>query len=117
MAIGSLIAVGVIWWHRRGATDARLRLVDRLVVGSAALIVPVWFELLRNHSQLHSWFTYRSLPLAFGIVMAAAVVPLRPQDGMSVMTPLIQRPTLLRSIALESREPESIRPEASPREE
>ncbi|MEO1057829.1 MAG: hypothetical protein AAFY28_13025 [Actinomycetota bacterium] len=77
VVVGALIAVAAVWWHRRGAGGLEARLVDRLIVGSAALIVPVWFELLRNHSQLHSWFTYRSLPLAFGIVMATAVLPLR----------------------------------------
>ena len=36
----------------------------------------IWFEMLRNHSQIHVWFTYRSIPLALGIVAAALVIPL-----------------------------------------
>ncbi|MEM9513451.1 MAG: hypothetical protein AAGA42_01230 [Actinomycetota bacterium] len=77
VVVGGLVAVGTVWWRRRGAVELQLRFADRLVVGSASLIVPVWFELLRNHSQLHSWFTYRSLPLAFGVVLATTVLPLR----------------------------------------
>lgn len=76
-AVGVLLAVEIV---RRGRTWVE-RWPDRLLLAAIALIVPVWFELLRNHSQIHYWFTYRSLGLAFGVAAAALAMPLRPIDA------------------------------------
>ena len=40
----------------------------RIAVPSAIVVVPVigWYVVLNNHSQIHSWLVYRSLPIAFG---------------------------------------------------
>jgi hypothetical protein len=53
----------------------RWRVLGVLVaVASPALIVVLWLELLSNHSQIHMFFVYRSIPAAVGIVTAACVV-------------------------------------------
>lgn len=47
------------------------------VLSLPAVVVPVWYEVLRNHSQVHVWFTYRSVPVAIGIGVAAAILAVR----------------------------------------
>jgi hypothetical protein len=37
-------------------------------------VVPVWYEALSNHSQIHSFFTYRGVPTALGIALFACAV-------------------------------------------
>jgi hypothetical protein len=50
----------------------------RLLLASAAVIPIVWHLVMRNHTGVHFWFTYRSLAVAAGIVlMAATAHPLR----------------------------------------
>lgn len=51
-------------------------LVLAAIAASPILLVFVWYELLSNHSQIHTWFTYRSLPAALGIATAAVWLPL-----------------------------------------
>jgi hypothetical protein len=46
-------------------------------VGLPALVVPAWYCVLSNHSQIHAFFTYRSLPAAVGVLLLAAVVAAR----------------------------------------
>lgn len=76
----------VVTWRRRGRwLPPSDRWVDRLIISAPAAIPLVWFEVLRNHSQVHQWFTYRSIPLAIGIVAAALVVGLRPDDESAVL--------------------------------
>lgn len=43
-------------------------------MAAAALLVPLWFELLNNHSQIHLFFVYRAVPTAVGIVATAALL-------------------------------------------
>ncbi len=44
------------------------------------LLIPLWFEALRNHSQVHTFFTYRAVPGGVAIAVAAAVlVAFRPR--------------------------------------
>lgn len=52
------------------------RLVTAATLAAPSVIVVLWFEALRNHSQIHAFFTYRNAAVAFGIVLAAAVVAL-----------------------------------------
>lgn len=47
-----------------------------VAVAAPALLVPIWYETLSNHSQIHMWFTYRAVPVALGIVAAAAWLPI-----------------------------------------
>ena len=39
-----------------------------------SLLVPLWYEVMRNHSQLHAWFTHRSLGMALAIVVASMAI-------------------------------------------
>jgi hypothetical protein len=39
-----------------------------------ALIPPLWFEILSNHSQIHAGVSSRSEAAAFGVVLAAALL-------------------------------------------
>lgn len=54
------------------------RLIDRLIVASPALIPIVWSEILKSHIQVHVRFTYRSIPIAVGVIEAASAIVLRP---------------------------------------
>jgi hypothetical protein len=49
-------------------------LIDLAVLAAPAAIPFLWMLLLREHSNLHFWFTYRSLAISFGIVYAAAII-------------------------------------------
>ena len=42
-------------------------------------MVPAWYEVLSNHSQVHAFFTYRSVPAAVGVVVAASVLAAVPR--------------------------------------
>lgn len=79
VVVAALLTAFVIVWRRRTRWCPPVdRWVDRLIVASPALIPLVWFEVLKNHSQVHVWFTYRSVPIAVGIVAAASMIVLRP---------------------------------------
>ena len=73
----------LMWWLLIGlAAVAAVTLVRsddlartwqlRVVIGAAALIPPIWHAIMRNHTAVHFWFTYRSFAVAFGIVLMAA---------------------------------------------
>jgi hypothetical protein len=55
----------------------------RLVLAVPALVPPIWFEVLRNHSLVHVGFTYRSVAVSAGILAVALLVPLRALDPRS----------------------------------
>jgi hypothetical protein len=63
-------AVAVVTLMRRGDLSQTWQL--RVVLGAAALIPPIWHLIMRNHTTVHFWFTYRSFAVAFGIVLMAA---------------------------------------------
>lgn len=65
-----VVAALVLAVRRRGPTA----LARAAVLAAPALVVPAWYEVLSNHSQIHAFFTYRSLPAALGVVVMAAVV-------------------------------------------
>ena len=57
-----------------------------------ALIPMIWFELLSNHTQTHSHFTYRSESAAIAIIFAAAVMALNiPLDFKTLLRGLLRR--------------------------
>ncbi len=62
--------VAVVALVRRG--DARTTWQLRLVLGAAAVIPPIWHVVMRSHTAVHFWFTYRSFAVAFGILLMAA---------------------------------------------
>lgn len=60
------------------------RLAVAAVLGAPALVVPVWYAVLSNHSQIHEFFVYRNVPAALAVVTAAALAaaaPPRPEDA------------------------------------
>lgn len=59
----------VIVLIRRG--DVASSWLPRLLLASGAVIPLVWHVVLRNHTAVHFWFTYRSFAVAFGIVLMA----------------------------------------------
>jgi hypothetical protein len=69
-----LVLIGVlaslIAWLARSSTR---RLAMFGVLAIPALVAPLWFELLRNHSVVHAGKVYLDLPVAFGVLAAAAV--------------------------------------------
>jgi hypothetical protein len=65
-----VIAVAVSRTLRGGGVHAVLLLT---VVAAPALLPFAWFELASNHSQVHFWFTYRSLPIGLGVVLLAVL--------------------------------------------
>lgn len=46
-------------------------------VGAVTALVALWFVLLSNHSQIHPWLVYRSLPIGVGALAALVVADVR----------------------------------------
>lgn len=56
----------------------RIPNLKRFALLSSPLLIPfVWFETLSNHTQIHTWITYRPLGSCFGILIAAAIIASR----------------------------------------
>lgn len=72
-AAGLVIAV-VVSRSRRGERVGRVG--DRILLALPAGVAFVWFEIMRNHTQNHAFFTYRSVAVAAGVLMSALVVVL-----------------------------------------
>ncbi len=52
--------------------------LKRFAVLSSPLLIPFgWFELLSNHTQIHTWMVYRTAASCFGILIAAAIIASR----------------------------------------
>ncbi|MEH3076220.1 MAG: hypothetical protein PGN11_06005 [Quadrisphaera sp.] len=66
-----VVLVGLVVAVLRGGAS---RLAVAAVLAAPALVVPAWYEVLSNHSQVHAFFTYRSVPAAVGVVVAACVL-------------------------------------------
>jgi hypothetical protein len=85
VVVGLVVLVSAVWIHRsRNGTAADGRLRDRAVLALPAIIPVLWYELLRNHSQTHYWFTYRSVSVAVGVVAAALLARMVPWPGQEV---------------------------------
>lgn len=63
-AVAVVLAVTAL---RRHALPSAGSLV---AVGTVVVAVAAWFVVLSNHSQIHPWLVYRSLPIALGAVAA-----------------------------------------------
>lgn len=90
---GAAISDNVDYWLGRPLTGLVLlasalivavRLVDivryrpgargPVLIGMVPAVLPlVWFEVVHTHSQLHHEYTYRSLPIALGVVLMAVL--------------------------------------------
>ena len=75
VVVASVLVAGLVLLavHRHGPAGV----LAFAGVGLPALVVPAWYCVLSNHSQIHAFFTYRSLPAAVGVVLLAAVVAAR----------------------------------------
>ncbi|WP_432498292.1 hypothetical protein [Kineococcus gypseus] len=71
-AAAAAVAVGLVLGVRRAGARAPLA---SAVLAAPALVVPAWYCVLSNHSQIHAFFTHRSLAVAVGVVVLAALVP------------------------------------------
>jgi hypothetical protein len=58
--------------------------LKRFAILSLPLLIPFgWFELLSNHTQIHTWMVYRTAASCFGILMAAAIIASRAEPAAS----------------------------------
>ena len=56
----------------------------RFALLSSPLLIPFgWFELLSNHTQIHTWMVYRTAASCFGILIAAAIIASRGEGTAS----------------------------------
>jgi hypothetical protein len=54
----------------------------RFAILSSPILIPfVWFEVLSNHTQIHTWMTYRTVASCFGILIAAAIIASRAEPA------------------------------------
>jgi hypothetical protein len=68
-----LVAATAVVWRQRDLARTWQR---RIVLGAPAVIPFVWHLVMRQHTFVHGWFTYRSVAVAFGIVLLAATARL-----------------------------------------
>lgn len=52
------------------------------VLALPVLVVPAWYELFSNHSQVHAYFAHRSIPVALGVGLAACLLVARVGPGI-----------------------------------
>ncbi|MEX5269779.1 hypothetical protein [Kocuria sabuli] len=64
-------AAGLLLALRRGGPS---RWAVALVLALPAAVVPVWYAVLSNHSQIHALFVNRGVPAALAVVTAACLV-------------------------------------------
>lgn len=79
-----LTLVTVVVLLAAAARSGVLRPAPLLLLCAPALVVPVWYELFSNHSQIHVPFTYRYVPAVLSLLLFAAVTVLeasRRRDG------------------------------------
>ncbi|MFT5203868.1 MAG: hypothetical protein ACI9C1_003271 [Candidatus Aldehydirespiratoraceae bacterium] len=75
LLLSVLVLAKAIWSRLRNRTVRSDSIAGVLIAIVPALLPFVWFEFASNHSQVHAWFTYRSIPLALGIGMLALLTP------------------------------------------
>jgi hypothetical protein len=70
--VASVVVIGAAL-TRMIRTDDSGQLWMTAIAAAPALLPFLWFEVASNHSQIHYWFTYRSLPIALGVVLLAVL--------------------------------------------
>jgi hypothetical protein len=56
--------------------------LKRFALLSSPLLIPFgWFELLSNHTQIHTWMVYRTAASCLGILIAAAIIASRGEEA------------------------------------
>ena len=84
--VALVVTCGVVLWRRltgSGVSVVDMRWPDRALLAAPAALPLLWYEILRNHSQVHYWFTYRSVAIALGILAAAVVARIGPNLPMA----------------------------------
>ena len=74
------------------ARRARTQILPMLLLCSPALLVPVWYEVFSNHSQIQDYFTYRYLPLALSVLLLAAATVWEQRPREQPMRPTSEEP-------------------------
>lgn len=86
----ALIVVGLLLALRGRSAN----LLATLLIALPAAIVPVWYETLSNHSQIHAFFVYKAVPAALGVLLFAVAVGARTAiRGLSDPPPPPEAPT------------------------
>jgi hypothetical protein len=81
LMLGATITVVGVCLGRHHSFGRTGRGLAWTAVGAAWIGVPValWYVIANNHSQVHTWFTYRSVPVTIGasaaLIVAASSVP------------------------------------------
>jgi hypothetical protein len=71
----ALAGIGAaLWWVRQGRPAAAAKL--SLLLAAPVLAPLAWFTIMNNHSQIHSFLTYRAVPGALGVLGAAVATGL-----------------------------------------
>jgi hypothetical protein len=82
LTVGAILVVLIVVAVRQ---HVNRRVIWPVTVSGVIVIglVVTWYVVLNNHSQIHAWLVYRSLPLAFGGLSALTYVALTvgPQSG------------------------------------
>jgi hypothetical protein len=73
VAVVGVLVVAAVRWRRQSAVAARIGVCCALV----AAPMLAWYGALNNHSQIHSWLVYRSLPVTFGALSALVYVAIK----------------------------------------
>ena len=74
--VALVLTCGIVLWRRTAGSAGSVglpRWTDRALLAAPAALPLIWYEILRNHSQVHYWFTYRSVAIALGILATALV--------------------------------------------
>jgi len=72
VALLSIVSMLLLAFRRIGIRSIQYA----AVLGWPLLLLPIWYETLSNHSQIHVWFTYRSIPMAIGLALTVSLAVL-----------------------------------------
>lgn len=71
LLIVTIVALAV--WTIRAWRRGSFRPMTLLMYAGISLSVPVWFEALSSHSQIHAWLIYRSLAIALSTIIVGVI--------------------------------------------
>jgi len=97
-ALLAIVLVVVVWLLVRD----RHGLVGMLVLLIPVLYVPGYLEIMKNHSQIHSWFVFRDVAMGVAVIAAVSLHFLEERVRPRVM----RNPARRRSEAMDSQGPE-----------
>ncbi len=74
-ALIAMVTAAIVVRWLRSTVGSKYRAADRVIVAAPTLLPLIWFEVVRNHTQIHE-FPARSVPIAIGILAVAIIVRL-----------------------------------------